>query len=417
MRKLIGWGVLGGLLIGLLGLPWLLLDAAPAVEPPPAFRRADLAWAKSLLQKHDPRRQTPNVVHSIRLDETELNRLLNYAVELKRVSGIAANLTPGQATLSATLAVPATPLGRYLNLTAEIAEVPGGIRIESLQLGSLPVPGLLANSLARWTHQRLRRDATYAALADAFKQVHFEENQAALDYHWHPALLTQLERKSAELLIPPEDQARILAYAERLDALVKQHPRGSTLPLPSLLAPLMLMESPHNDAAMENRAAITALGAYIAGVSLPRLLKGNSQSIRRAPPVLLSLHGRQDFAEHFAIAAALTVNGNGRLANALGLIKEEEDARKGSGFSFTDLAADRSGVQFGERAMGDAADRVRQHLLASRQDIDLMPVFSDLPEFMPQAEFERRFGPVGSARYQALIKRIDARLAAHPLTR
>jgi hypothetical protein len=266
-------------------------------------------------------------------------------------------------------------------------------------------------------HQRLRRDETYATLADAFAQVHFEEHQAAMDYHWRPELLTRLERKSAELLIPPEDQARILAYAERLDSLVKQHPHGSTIALPHILAPLMLLESPHHDPVIENRAAITALGAYLAGVSLPRLLKGNSQSIRRAPPVLLSLHGRQDFAEHFTIAAALTVNGNGRLANALGLIKEEEDARKGSGFSFTDLAADRAGVQFGERATGDAAARVRQHLLTSRQDIDLMPVFSDLPEFMPQAEFERRFGSVGSARYQVLIKRIDARLAAHPLTR
>jgi len=416
MKRLVGWGSLFAVLAALTVLPWLMLDDAPAIEPPAEFRRTDLAWVKTLFQKHDPRRQTPDVVQSIQLDEAELNRLLNYVVELRRVSGIAAELTPGMATLSATLAVPSNPLGRYLNLTAEVAEVPGGIRIQSLQLGSLPLPGALADWVARQAHRWLRRDKTYAALADAFTQINFDENQATLDYRWHPELLTRLERKSAELLIAPEDQTRMLAYAERLEALLKQHPHGSTVPLVRIAGPLFAYAlQTGGDAREENRAALTALAAYLAGISLPKLLEGDSRSIRRAPRVLLSLHGRRDFAEHFMISAALSVNGGSRLANAIGLIKEEEDAGKGSGFSFTDLAANRAGVRLGERATGAAATRVRQHLALARNDADLLPDFRDLPEFMPQAEFDRRFGPIGSARYQRVIARIDARLAAHPL--
>lgn len=417
MKRLLGWGALLAASCLFIVLPWLLLDASPAVEPPPSFRRADLAWVKSLFEKHDPRRQTPNVVQSIQLDETDLNRLLNYAVVLRRVSGIDADLMPRQATLNATLIAPQNPFGRYLNLTAEVAEAPGGIRIAYIQLGSVPLPGALADWITRQLHRQLRRDETYAALTDAFTQVHFDENQAALDYRWRPELLTQLERKSVSLLIPDEDQARMLAYAGRLDALVKRHPHGSTVPLPQILAPLMVMESPNGNPAVENRAALTALGAYLAGVSLPQLLEGNSRSIRRAPPVLLSLHGRRDFAEHFAISAALTVNGSSSLASAIGLAKEEEDARKGSGFSFTDLAADRAGVRLGERATGNAADAIRQILSDARRDADLMPTFSHLPEFMPQAEFDRRFGPVGSPRYRAVIEQIDAKLGAHPIGR
>jgi hypothetical protein len=416
MQRLIGLSVLFAVLAAFTVLPWLMLDGAPAIEPPAELRRTDLAWVKSLFQKHDPRRQTPDVVQSIRLDEAELNRLLNYAVELRRVSGIAAELTPGLATLTATLAMPPNPFGRYLNITAEVEDVPGGIRIRSLQLGSLPVPGALADGMAHLAHSGLRRDQTYAALADAFSQVNFDENQATLDYRWHPELLTRLERKSAELLIAPEDQALMLDYAERLDALLKSHPHGSTVPLVGVVAPLFAHASQDSgDAREENRAALTALAAYVAGISLPKLLEGDSRSIRRAPRVLLSLHGRRDFAEHFLISAALSVNGGSRLANAIGLIKEEEDAGEGSGFSFTDLAANRAGVQLGERATGEAAARVRQRLAAARHDADLLPDFRDLPEFMPQAEFERRFGPIGSARYQRVIDRIDARLAAHPL--
>ena len=165
MKRLFAWSMLFVVLAAFTVLPWLMLDRAPAIEPPVAFNRTEMAGIKSLFQKHDPRRQTPDVVHSIRLDEAELNRLLNYAVELRRVSGIAAELTPGLATLSATLTVPANPFGRYLNITAEVAEVPGGIRIQSLQLGSLPLPGSLADWTARRLHTLLRRDDTYAAMA------------------------------------------------------------------------------------------------------------------------------------------------------------------------------------------------------------------------------------------------------------
>lgn len=416
MKRLIAWGSLLVVLAALAVLPWLMLDDAPAIEPPAQFRRADLAWIKSLFDKHDPRGQTPDVVQSILLDESELDRLLNYAVELRRVSGIAAELTPGLATLTATLTVPPNPFGRYLNITAIVAEIPGGIRIQSLRLGSLPLPGALADWTARLVHHALRRDKTYAALADAVSQVRFDENQATLDYRWRPELLTQVERKSAELLIAPQDQTRMLANAERLDTLLKPHPRGSTIPLVSIMGPLFAHDpQTGSDAREENRAALTALAAYLGGISLPRLLEGDSHSFRRAPRVLLSLHGRRDFAEHFVISAALSANGGSRLANAIGLIKEEEDAKRGSGFSFTDLASDRAGVKLGARATGDAADQVRQLLAAARSDDDLMPDFRDLPEFMPQNEFDRRFGPIGSARYQRVIKGIDARLAAQRL--
>lgn len=416
MKRLIGWGLLLSLLAAFTVLPWLMLDRAPAIEPPAEFRRTDLAWIKTLFQKHDPRGQTPDIVHTIQLDEAELNRLLNYAVELRQVSGISAELTPGLATITATLAVADNPFGRYLNLTVRVAETTDGIRIDGLQLGSLPLPGMLADWTVRLAHLWLRRDETYATLAKAFSQVSFDENLATLDYRWHPALWAQLERKSADLLIAPEDQVRMLAYADQLDALLKPRPHGSRVPLTEVMGPLFEhARQAGGEAADENRAALTALGAYLSGISLSKLLQGDSRSIRRAPRVHLTLHGRRDFAEHYLISAAITVNGGSRLANAIGLIKEEEDASKGSGFSFTDLAANRAGVLLGERATGEAAEQMRQRLATARLDADLMPDFRNLPEFMAQAEFDRRFGPIGGPRYQKIIDTIDARLATHPL--
>lgn len=414
MKRLLGWSFFAAVLTTLVVLPWLTLDATPAIEPPGEFRRADLAWIKSLFDRYDPRGQTPDMVHSIRLDETELNRLLNYAVELHRITGVATELGPGTATLVTTFVIPRNPFGRYLNLDARFAETPGGVRLDRLQIGSLALPGTLAGWSARLAHRWLRRDATYAALADAFVRVKFDENQATLDYRWHPELFRRLESKSAELLIAPQDQARMLAHAERLDALLKPYHHGSTVPLSTLVAPLFT-DIRDDDAAAQNRAALTALGAYLFGISLPRLLEGEGRSIRRAPRVLLTLHGRRDFAEHFVISAALAANGGSRLANAIGLIKEEEDAKRGSGFSFTDLAANRAGARLGERATGGEAERLRELLATARSDADLLPDFRDLPEYMAETEFARRFGPVGGSRYQKVIQRIDARIDAHPL--
>jgi hypothetical protein len=415
MKRFLGWSLFFVLLLGFVVLPWLILDDSPAIEPPGELRRTDLAWVKALLHKHDPRLQPAGVIHSIRLDEDELNRLLNYAVELRRVSGVAAELTPGTATLIATLTVPANPFGRYINVTADVAEARAGVRIDSVRLGDLPVPGVLADALAHVVHRRLRRDETYAALADAFSRVSIDENQATLDYRWRPELLTRLERKSVELLVPETDRARMLAYAERLDALLTAYPRGTTVPLVDVVAPLFADTRTRSGVSEENRAALTALAAYLSGISLQQLLEGDTDSLRRAPRVLLSLHGRRDFAEHFIISAALTVNAGSRMANAIGLVKEEEDASGGSGFSFTDLAANRAGVQLAERATGRNAKRVQQRLAAARSDDDLLPDFRDLPEFMSQPEFERGYGPVGGPRYQRMIDRIDARLATHPL--
>jgi len=44
-----------------------------------------------------------------------------------------------------------------------------------------------------------------------------------------------------------------------------------------------------------------------------------------------------------------------------------------------------------------------------------MADFRDLPEFMPAAEFEARFGTVGSPAYLALLEEIENRISRLPL--
>jgi len=46
-----------------------------------------------------------------------------------------------------------------------------------------------------------------------------------------------------------------------------------------------------------------------------------------------------------------------------------------------------------------------------------MPDVLDLPEFMPEAEFKRRYGGIGGAGYNRMMTTIEARVAARPLFR
>jgi hypothetical protein len=134
---------------------------------------------------------------------------------------------------------------------------------------------------------------------------------------------------------------------------------------------------------------------------------------------LVTLQGRTDFPQHFTISAALAATAGSPLSNVVGLYKELEDARGGSGFSFNDIAADRAGTRFGELAVaGPAAfERIARVLAGGLRESDLIPDVRDLPEFMPESVFQRRFGGVGAPRYEAMMARIEGRVAALPLYR
>lgn len=401
---------------GLATLAWIVLEEQPRVEPGSRITRDDLVWAKHLFEKNIPPSRSADTLQTLELSEEEVNRLLNYAVVVKPVSGISADLEASKAFLNVSLRLPSNLFGAYLNFSAEFTQEERELVLTGMQVGGLPLPSFLG----RWTlwlaERWLRQDPAYTALMEALHGFSVTENHLSLDYHWHPQLLTLVERKGAEVLIGPEEKERMLVYAEFVRKTMSSYPSKSQQPARELISQVFrYAEQRGGDATAENRAALTAIGAYVAGVSLHQLLEGRGRSTRRAPTVLLTLHGRRDAAEHLLIAAALSASGGSRLANAMGLAKEEEDVQSGSGFSFTDLAYDRTGVKLGELASGQRAALVQTYLAGMVKDSALSPSFVDLPEFMPQAVFIQRFKEVGSPAYLKQMAEIERRLAAHPL--
>jgi hypothetical protein len=166
-----------------------------------------------------------------------------------------------------------------------------------------------------------------------------------------------------------------------------------------------------------NRAALLALGIALGHERLSRFagLDNKSDLVRQAALLRAgtTLSGREDWARHFSLSAALTALENSFVSDAGGLMKEQLDAlTHGSGFSFGDLAADRAGVRFATAATDstDAAVALKKKCAAGAAVADFFPEATDLPENLTVEQFRRDFGGVGDRRYREQVRQIEARL-------
>jgi hypothetical protein len=129
------------------------------------------------------------------------------------------------------------------------------------------------------------------------------------------------------------------------------------------------------------------------------------------------LGGRQDLRLHFIISAGLKLLTDQGISTAIGEFKELLDAgRGGSGFSFVDLAADRTGVRFAETAADPkgGARRLQELLSGNPSEQLFFPLVADLPENMPKDQFEQRYRGVNSATYNSMVREIDRRIDRCP---
>jgi uncharacterized protein YfiM (DUF2279 family) len=224
---------------------------------------------------------------------------------------------------------------------------------------------------------------------------------------------------SASAQTPDENVQRLRAYHERI--ATESRRLAARASLADLVGPVMALaakRSGPNQAVDENRVALMALTLYVNGWSPSMLVpeaSGWTEPVRRE----IGLGGRRDLAQHFIVSAVIAAAAGTPLAAAAGLYKEMSDARDGSGFSFSDLAADRAGEMFGGLATGsDAAARAFQARTAPGVvESDLMPAVDGLPDHLSEAEFTRRFGRVGSPAYNTVIDDITRRVTALPLFR
>ncbi len=393
---------------------WLLARSVLQDEPTVSLRAeveaSDIARVLALARAHDPRRAGPGQLDAVVLSERDLDMLINLVANRRLGAPLRLSLAPGVARLQASLHLPPNPIGRWLNLEAQVVETAGMPQFAALRLGSLPLPSGLGLPLLHRAAAATGLSDDLAMAGDVLRRVNFQHQQMAVSYVLRSDTLPRI----LAALVPPAEQQRLRAYSDRLVLLAALPASEGGISLARWIGPMFELARQRSqgggDAAAENRAAIVALTLYANGRSLGSFLPA-ARDWPQPRPQRLTLAGRDDTPLHWLISAALAVDGSSPFSKAVGLYKEVDDSRGGSGFSFNDLAADRAGTRMGELAV-QQPQRLQAALARGVQEADLMPHAADLPEAMPEPEFKRRFGGVGKPGYAAMLAEIDRRVGA-----
>lgn len=411
------------LLLGLAGLAGavllataLALEGAPRVPARPSLAADDVARTRQFLRANDPRGSTAGALRQLVLPQAEFDLLLNQAA--LRWPGdprpaLQLRLQQSRAQLLASLALRS---GLWLNLELGLSEASGELQLDQLWLGRLPLPAALGRwALEQWL-ARQGLDDEWLLARQMLRRLAIQPGQLTLSYEWRADSYARIVAG----LVGPQDQLRLRAQAELLARWTEDRAKHGAAPLAELLPAAFALAHqrsrlPGGDAAAENRAALLNLAFYALGRDPARLL-ADPQAWPQARPLPMLLRGRVDFPQHFVVSAALAAAGGGPLADAIGVYKEQLDVRYGSGFSFNDIAADRAGSRFGLLAVRDP-QRLQQRLAQGLSDHDLLPDVSDLPEYLSEAEFRRRYGAVDAPAYRRVMAAIEARLDTLSLLR
>lgn len=402
-----------GLFASILTLFVILLvvfEEKPRIDRQVILAPEHVERAKKIIDVHRYQVQPGmTAVASVRSEDVDL--AANYLVNRFVKGSAEVTLANHNAHILLSIPTPWNPMGDYLNIEATLVETEGIPQPRSVQAGSLVLPDLVTNMLMSQVIYWLRQTPRYRIGLDALRKIKISQNELNVVYHWEGGF-TQEMRAS---IISEQERKQLLLYHSLLTKNSLLQGTETTVSLSEILPPLLNLASKRSEtgnALEENRAAILVVTFYTLGKSL-KSITPDAATWPKPVKRVVTVSGRDDFAKHFMVSATIAAYADTTLSDVVGLYKEIEDSRTGSGFSFNDIAADRAGTKFGEKAVAseDLAQQLQRRVASGLTDSDLMPHWSDLPEFMPEVEFKRRFGGVGAPAYKQMMQKIDQRVS------
>lgn len=428
-RRLLSFALASaGLFLGTAPLAiWTLaVDPSPRVPAAERVQPSDIEHALMLARSHDPRRQRGGFVRALAAEERDVALLLQHAASRWSGAGVRVEFEQGRATLQASVPAGLPPIQQWwrpgerpagwFNVRVELMQARGLPVLGTLRVGELPLPAWAAEPLARWWLDQRGLGIDPDLPRDVVRHIEFRPKRVIVFYAWRQDTLARM----LATLVPPADQARLRAYSDRLVETLRDATPGSMVSMARLLPPIFELArqrstAPDADAARENRAALLALAFYANQRGLAAIVPA-ARLWPQPPALTVTLAGRIDTPLHWLISAAVAAESGTPLADAIGLYKEVSDSRGGSGFSFNDLAADRAGTRFGERAVRDPRG-LQERLARGVAEGDLLPDIADLPESLGAETFARRYGDLEAPRFLSTMREIESRLDTLPLLR
>ena len=99
---------------------WMCFQDAPLIARKAEISVNDIERAKRILAKHDPRKAKAGTLRTMILSQHDVDLVLNYAASQWRRGSTRVVLLPGAATVQASLELPGSPFGPWLNVDAHL---------------------------------------------------------------------------------------------------------------------------------------------------------------------------------------------------------------------------------------------------------------------------------------------------------
>lgn len=371
------------------------------------LNNADIQRAKDIL--HANRNAAGNPV-SLNLTERDINIACTYLLNVYTDSQSQIQLHSDYLSFTLRFALPKNLFGRYIDIQFQLHTPKfSPPKIDNLKIGEIDIPDVYAGLLIDTAIENTRLNKYLKIISQNLKVFRIQ------DQHLHVVYQSPTEagKSIQNLLAPKIDNRALNQYQEKLDKALQKHDPDWRLSLSEVLQPLFQFAQERSTA--ENAIAENRLALFVANRYVNHYPGSNAhrQKDNNTPKYPVFIYKRIDMAQHFMWSATFSALGNSHLANILGVEKELSDAKKGSGFSFIDLAADRAGMRLGKQATAspEQAQLIQEKMAKIENYQAFMPDIRDLPESLSSEAFTEQYHSIYSPEYQSILESIDQRIA------
>jgi hypothetical protein len=362
-------------------------------------------------------------IETLTVTEADINSVLNFVSRSFPLFRGQAEVRQGVCDIAGSLKVPGKPLGEYMNIRLRLLSSCSGMEIESISLGRIRVPGKPVKMAVRVLLDVILGGGRGKILFEAVKKSEFTQGKGLFVLRdigdIRKEHIKSRVKKIRDRIKPVGDPEDIRVYYEKLSDLSEIYRGTEKVSLARYLKTVFSLakeRSRENDPRLENRAAIMALAVFCGSPRFEHFtgkVKTGKYELKEPFTRNIVLEKRRDLSLHFVVSAGIEILSRSNFGITAGEFKELLDLLKGgSGFSFSDLAADRAGSRFAAEATGSVpgAEMVQEVLSGTYNESYFFPPAADLPEGITQRDFEAVYGGIDNEKYLELESVIDGRI-------
>jgi len=395
----------------------LALSTSSIIKSKQSLSPAEIKIAKDKVKELRQKFSSSNNFVELSLSQNDLDAIMAVASHTIPQSRFNSVLSPYGIALSASKKINTRLFDVYINVNCLLTINFDKFEIDYCDLGSIPLPGWLLKSTIQTTTSFIFGDEVEETLTRLIDSGRIVNNKIIFTTTKSTDFKNQVNAsmKTAASVIRTVNNStdihndKVQLYIEKLHTL--EHSTHSLAYYIGKAFFFAQQRSIEHDPIIENTAALWALSIVYSNRGFSRLI--GLENKMPGVNANTTLRGREDLKLHFLYSVILEQMGDQDLALNIGELKELLDSNKGgSGYSFSDLAADKAGALFSNAVTSSEDNAIyAQNLLANITNEDsFFPYIHDLPDGFKANEFERVFEKINSELYNKQEKRITDRI-------